>query len=169
MGPHIALYGRSGSGKTTVAEYLVSTHHYSYCSTGAACRQVCRLLFNSESKKVLNQVTDAMRAIDENVWLRTALASAPSDSPIVFDSMRFDTDYRYLRERDFEVWQVDAPLEVRAGRLRERGQEFDPARDDLHPAEVELHGREFDYRIWNCGIGFETLFALVESGLRRGG
>jgi adenylate kinase family enzyme len=60
----IALSGRSGSGKTTVANYLVAKYGFTRCSTGAACRELCKNLFGGESKAILNQVTDALKAID---------------------------------------------------------------------------------------------------------
>jgi cytidylate kinase len=162
---NIALYGRSGSGKTLISEYLVAKHGYARCSTGSACRRVCRMLFESESKALLNQVTDALKAIDENVWLRASLSDAPANRPLVLDSMRFDQDYLYLRRKGFRMIRVDASLRLRVERMRWRGQEFDPATDDDHRSEVELDDYEFDYRIDNEEIDIQELYALVDRAL----
>jgi dephospho-CoA kinase len=133
---NIALFGHSGSGKTTIADWLVFNRGFVRCSTGAACRSVCHTLFQSESKTLLNQVTDALRAIDRAVWLRAALSVDTGNKPIVFDSMRFAGDYDFLRDRGFATWKIIAPRDVRLDRLRARGQEFDPLIDDYHSGET---------------------------------
>jgi dephospho-CoA kinase len=155
---NIALYGRSGSGKTTIAQFLVKNYGYNRCSTGDACRHVSKFLFQSESKKILNQVTDAMRIIDQNVWLRTALTLVPDDSLIVFDSMRFFNDYNYLKARSFSLWKVEAPIELRLERLYQRGQLYDLEEDENHITETELEKYTFDYTIDNSDILFQSLY-----------
>jgi 5'-deoxynucleotidase YfbR-like HD superfamily hydrolase/dephospho-CoA kinase len=147
--PSIALYGRTGCGKTSVAEYLVQKYGYYRCSTGAATREIGRKLFRSEAKTLLNRITDCMREIDPDVWLRTALASAPPGRPVVLDSMRLANDYMFLRSHGFSLWRIDVPLQVRLKRLGMRTQEYDPEIDELHPTEFELDQHEFDYRIQN--------------------
>ena len=51
----------------------------------------------------MNQVTDALRAIDPVVWLRAALAEPDLTLArnVVFYSARFTTDYAYLKEHGF--------------------------------------------------------------------
>jgi cytidylate kinase len=148
--PNIALSGKSGSGKSTLADILVEEYSYVQCKTGIACRTIARDLFGSESKELLNRLTVAMRGIDDGVWLRAALEGVDG-RPIVFDSMRFPEDYGYFKERGYALWKLDAPVEVRAERLSRRGQEFDPDRDDDHPAENSLRGFDFDRTFQNLG------------------
>lgn len=152
--PNIALYGRTGSGKTTVAEVLVEEYGYSHRKTGAACRALCLDLFGSEDKALLNKVTDALRGIDPAVWLRAAIRDSRQDTgrPIVLDSIRFRPDYQYVVERDFVTIRITAPSGARVERLAGRGQEFDVLRDDLHPAEIELSSEAFDYTIDNSAL-----------------
>lgn len=152
MSTNIALYGPSGSGKSTIAALLIEEFGYVHCRTGAACRRVCLHLFQSDSKTLLNQVTDAMRSVDEAVWLRAAIAEVKhTDSPVVFDSMRFRYDLTYLRERGFSTVHVRATDAQRAERLAARGQVYDPRTDGLHPAEIELADETFDYTLDNRG------------------
>lgn len=150
---NVALYGRTGSGKTTVAEILVRDYGYTHRKTGAACRALCLELFGSEDKGLMNKVTDALRDIDPAVWLRAAIQDTGGEpaGPIVLDSIRFRPDYQYVIERDFVTIQVAAPPASRVERLSGRGQQFDLLRDDLHPAEIELASEEFDFTIDNRG------------------
>jgi dephospho-CoA kinase len=148
---NIALYGRSGSGKSTVAEILVRDYGFIHCKTGAACRRLCRELFGSEDKGLMNQVSDALRALDPAVWLRAAMSEVRTgnDAPLVFDSMRFQPDYAFLRDRGFITLQLVASPEQRVDRLHARGQPFDLLTDDLHAAEIELAALAFDHSIDN--------------------
>lgn len=161
----IALYGKSGAGKTAIAKYLVDKYGFVRCSTGQACRQVCRLLFDSESKTILNKVTDALKTVDEDVWLRAALREYGPETPIVFDSMRFANDYHFLDARGFSKWKVVAPLALRVERLRQRGQEFDPEVDDDHPGENILSDYIFDITIENSSVELATLYREIEKNL----
>ncbi len=118
----------------------------------------------------MNQVTDAFRAIDPSVWLRQALRDVdPSSSvPVVFDSMRFRADYAYLTQAGFVTVEVQTPKEVRLSRLTERGQVYDENVDDLHPAEVELAGMHFDYRVRNAGSHADLENEVQELALELG-
>ncbi|MBV9158485.1 MAG: AAA family ATPase [Acidobacteriaceae bacterium] len=164
MNNRIALSGRSGSGKTVIAEYLVEKHGFKSCSSGVACRDLCRRLFGTESKTILNQVTDALKAIDSKVWLNAALCSVDDDRPLVFDSMRFSTDYDFFREREFTTWRIEAPLTIRLERMRKRGQSV-TAEDDEHRAETELDAFVFDRVIDNSDEGFDLLHFKIEEAL----
>lgn len=163
MKPPIALTGRSGTGKTTIADHLVARHGYFRCSTGNACRQICRSLFGSESKTLLNAVTEKMKEIDPDVWLRAALVGVPSGAPVVFDSMRFVPDWNYLAKLGFKTIRVTAPQQLRIARLRNRGQIYDPDVDDLHPAEVELEHHHCDAVISNDFADTIQLYAHVDT------
>lgn len=145
----IALYGRTGSGKTTFGE-LLTGHGFQHVKAGVACRRLCLELFDSEAKGIMNRVADALRAIDQTVWLRAALHSA-SDMPFVFDSMRFPQDYVYMQERQCLTVKVVADQTLRLRRLAERGQHYEPERDELHDAEVSLESFQFDYTVHNEG------------------
>jgi dephospho-CoA kinase len=146
---NIALYGRSGAGKSTLAQFLEQQHGYQHARTGVACRTLCRELFGSESKSLMNEVTDALRRIDDRVWLRAGLRGLRQDMPIAFDSMRFEADYTFFYAQGYILVEVRAPVMLRVARLGERGQLFDVSKDDAHPAEAELDGFAFDFTIDN--------------------
>lgn len=160
----IALCGRSGSGKTTAAEYLTQAYGFAHYRSGELCRRVCSDLFDDDSKAMLNAVTAAMRSIRPDVWISAALRDM-RDDVVVFDSMRFEGDYERMRGAGFALWRVEAPLDRRVARLRARGQEFDPSADDKARPEVELDGHEFDYVIDNDTQSMDGLRRAIDAGV----
>jgi len=166
--PDIALYGRSGAGKSEIAQILVADFGYTHYKTGDACREIARRLFGSEDKTLLNRITDALRAIDNDVWLRAALPTTEITDPIVFDSLRFPTDYEFLQAKGFALWRVEAPPALRVERLAARGQQFDPQHDESHPAEVSLAEHMFDVTIENDFSSLADLRAVVKAQLPDG-
>jgi len=162
--PNIALYGKSGSGKSTVAAYLVTRHKYIHCSAGRICRQICRELFDSEDRAILNAFNDAVRRIDPMVWLRVAKKAINRGQPVVFDSMRFETDRLYFKALDFQLWRIDCPETKRRERLTLRGQIFEVT-DELHPGEVELENSTFDRTFTNDSSNIEDLHKQIDAAL----
>lgn len=143
----IALHGLSGSGKSAVCSYLCETYGMTIASTGLLCRKVCGLLFGSESREYLNEVSAAMRGISTDIWIDAALREAAVDR-VVFDSIRYKTDLIRLRNEGFSLWTVSCPAEVARARLAQRGQVFNV--EDLdHESEISLLGMDFDVNIDN--------------------
>jgi len=165
MLPNIALSGRSGSGKTLVASFLSSQYGYYVCSSGAINREICTRLFGNESKQILNQVTDAMKAIDPLVYIKATLKEAPRQKPLVFDSMRYQTDFEYIKKRNFICWQLQCPLKICVSRLHARKQSFVVGRDDVHPSETELLSIRHDFAIDSEEDSLCGLYAQVEETL----
>lgn len=170
----IALCGKSGAGKTTVADYLAVRHGFFICGTGVRCRQLGREFFGTEAKAVLNHITDAFRSIDPGVWLKRALRDIPADvDRIVIDSLRLREDCEFAIANGFEIWRIDSPLETRLKRLGLRGQEYDPLTDEYHPAETALDGVLPGVIIDNSRSSTKLLCAIVNlrlgEALRRGG
>jgi len=138
MLPNVALVGKSGAGKTTVALYLVDHYGYQRASVGQIVRQITRLLYQGEAKRELNRVTDALMTIDETLLMHAALSAMESTAPVVFDSVRYASEYRHLCAASFVIWRVEASLSVRLERLRSRGQAYHPDEDEAHLSETEL-------------------------------
>ncbi len=157
---NVAIYGKSGSGKTTVCRYLAEQHGFTHCHPGARCRDLSMELFGTDAKSVLNRLSDSLRAIDEEVWIRAALRSARPSVPVVFDGIRFRNDFRYFRARSFLLWQVRAPQRSRHDRLETRGQEFSSADED-HEGENVLDDFPFDVVLDNNGDQ-SHLFAQID-------
>ena len=146
----IAIYGKSGSGKTTVAQYLAERHGFVRCHLGARCRELALELFGMDSKDVLNRLSDSLRDIDEEVWIKAAANTLNPSKNNVIDGIRFPHDFDFFRARSFSLWRVRASAGGRHDRLAARRQDFGTA-DDAHPGENLLDGFPFDVTLDNDG------------------
>jgi len=158
----IALIGKSGVGKSTVAKLLNYHSGAERVSSGTICRQIAKLLFGNDDKSTTQTLDDALTMIDPSIFLNAALLAAPVGRPICLDSLRFETDYQIAKRRDFTIVRVIAPDDVRVARLSERGQKFDLVRDGMHRSETELDDVDVDYTVENSG-DIEALEASVRA------
>ncbi|GAA4125827.1 AAA family ATPase [Aminobacter aganoensis] len=155
-----ALIGKSGAGKSTVAERISRDYGIRRISTGVICRKISLLLFGNEDKASTQQIDDALTQIDPSIFLRAALRGAAPEESICVDSLRFSTDFRFARDQGFEVIRVTASDETRTHRLAARGQAFNLDVDGRHRSETELDTAEADFTIYNDGAKDEIEAAL---------
>lgn len=147
----VALIGKSGVGKSTVAKLLNHHSGAERVSSGTICRQIAKLLFGNDDKSTTQTLDDALTEIDPSIFLNAALLAAPEGRAICLDSLRFRSDYEIAKRRDFTIIRVTAPDDVRVARLSERGQKFDLVKDGSHRSETELDEVDVDHIVENNG------------------
>lgn len=151
MPKRVALIGKSGAGKSTVANLLQLHCGTSRISTGAICRKLSYQLFGDEAKSSTQRIDDALTALDPSIFLNAALLGVDDDSSFCIDALRFQSDLDIARKRDFVVVKVIATDNIRFSRLKKRGQIFDPDSDGTHRSETELDSAQVDFTIENIG------------------
>ena len=147
----IALIGKSGAGKSTVAKLLQLQGGLQRLSTGQVCRQISQLLFGNEEKQSTQKLDDCLITLDSSIFLNAALRRSSTSQSLCLDSLRFLSDYEVARSQGFKILRVSAPDEVRLSRLKERGQIFDPKTDGVHRSELELEAVDVDFEVANDG------------------
>lgn len=162
--PNIAIYGRSGAGKSAVAQYLAETRGYHTVGPGKICREITKRLFGSEDKTILNQVNDALRTIDPDIWIRVSLEETDRQAPLIIDGLRFKSNLTFLEGAGFCLWKIESTDANRRLRLERRGQNFDWGVDADHAGEVEIEKERFDFAMANNGT-LDRLRREVERGL----
>ena len=145
----VALIGKSGVGKSTVAKLLNYHAGTERISTGSICRQIAKLLFGNDDKTTTQILDDVLTRIDPSIFLKAALRTAPVERPICLDSLRFKSDYNIAKVAEFTIVRVVAPDGIRVERLSERGQDFDLEKDGQHRSETELDDVDVDHIIEN--------------------
>lgn len=154
----IALSGRTGSGKSTVARYLQDKHHFAWACPGDHCRSAAKLIFGRWDRLLLNQLDDAVRKMDEDVWVKAALRELPPTADnIVVDGVRYLSNYEYLKPKGYLFCVINSNLQDNLKRLSERDQDLHVERPFAHKGEYEFETIRFDYKITNNGSIDELL------------
>ena len=103
----IAFTGRAGSGKTTLADYLVENYGFVKYSFAAAVKETARELFGMTEKDrtLLQGIGDKMRQIDECVWIRYVMnhVIAEGFDDVVIDDLRYANEAYFLKANGFVI------------------------------------------------------------------
>lgn len=194
--PNIGLSGKAGSGKDTVADYLVKNYGYTKVSFAGALKQMALALnpvigmrdgvgvrlaelvaeegmdkakrphdencvnkdcwrchpapgfekTHDEVRGFLQRLgTDAVRAYDDQFWIRTALTVAKEHEPWVITDARFDNEAQAVKDNGGIMWQV---VRDGAGAVR------------AHVSENPISAHLVDEIIFN-NHNYNSLFAEV--------
>lgn len=164
----IALCGKAGSGKDTVAQYLCEAHGYTRLAFADPLKEMALTVdpFISlvagepvrlsrivqlrgweqakqmfpEVRRTLQQMGQTVRALDRDFWVRTLLASAlKARGPIVVSDMRYLNEYQSMHRAGFLTVRVVRPG---AGLSGSAG---------AHISETELDGFPMVARLLNDG------------------
>ena len=149
----IALTGRAGSGKTTIAEYLEKNLGFQRYSFAGALKDIARELFFMEDKNraLLQGIGDKMRDLDPHVWVRYVITQVEYEGhdDVVIDDLRYINEALWLRAHNFVI-------------IRLVGRAWDlPEGEAGHQSETELETIQSDYVI-DTSKPLEENFAKVQ-------
>ncbi len=149
---NIALIGKAGSGKDTLADYLVTRYGYTRLAFADKVKEIARDLFGMESKDraLLQAIGVKMREVRPTVWLDYIFRKAETGGPYVITDCRFKNEYDACKKRRWTAVRVITRDGVRFTRLQQRDGEFDPGAMG-HISETDLDGVHSDYLITNNG------------------
>lgn len=119
----IAIMGKSGAGKDTVADYLIEKYGFTKIRFGTALYEVCEKYFDMKGKdrKLLQDVGLAMRSVKPTVFVDMAEKEIlGTDTNIVVPDLRQPNEYEMLKRNGFEFLYVESDLNKRIGRLEKR-------------------------------------------------
>lgn len=139
--PNIALIGRAGSGKDTVAQ-VIRDHfpHLGYQRVALAdpLKVMCQ---TTSDRGLLQRVGVGVRELVEDGWVQLLLheieRQEATGARIIVTDVRFPNELRALTERGFVAVRVLAPQSKRIERLTANGKLQDVAQLD-HPSETAL-------------------------------
>ena len=174
----IAISGKAGAGKSSLAEALVDALYPDgrrVAFADAIKKEVWDTFHLAKAdpggRDKLIEVGEARRDEDPDHWIRQMEFTIdhlwPPDSYVpVIDDLRFGRELEWCRERGFYIVRVDAPTQCRVERLRSGGHSLDVVHS-RHPGETELDGAEFDFRWLNGGWDTCTIDCTAQQILRR--
>jgi len=141
----IGFAGKMGSGKTTLANYILRNKTFGKLSFADGARYTQKRLFpnRDNDRKLLQDIGMKMREIDENVWINQIFEfinimdkQYGKRYNYVIDDVRFINEVNALIEHDWKIIKLECPKEERVRRLALSGKPID--RIDTHPSETEL-------------------------------
>lgn len=123
----IGLTGRNGAGKGVIAEFL-KQRGFIYTSLSDVLRNELKAQNKEISRDNLIRIGNELRAqLGASALADKILERLDHDKNYVVDSIRNPNEARALKNRsDFILLLVEAPLEVRFKRIRDRARENDP-------------------------------------------
>jgi cytidylate kinase len=158
----IIINGRAASGKDVVADYLVNKYNFKKVSFAEPIYQIARNYFNMEIKDrdLLQQIGQKMREINPNVWVNYAFKVANQYENAVIADLRQANEYLKSVEYDYFPIRINADLDIRIKRLRDR----DGVEPDLSLLEnsSETGADNFIYREVSNNGTFEELYKQID-------
>lgn len=167
--PDIALVGRMGSGKSTVAE-LLTLQGYTRISHADGLRQIAAAAYGNLGKsdtitvarprarggylelsgrEVLQQLGQKVKEFDRDFWLSITLRRALMypEQPIVNDDTRFMFEAQALRAIGFLIVRINVPLMVRMQRLEALHGRKPTKSEQYHESEREIDDIQVDFEL----------------------
>ena len=191
MKPNIALIGKMGSGKTTIANLLADYHGYTRVSLADAVRYVASIAYGPidynmsytvtlpdgtksslTGRQVLQRVgTDAIRDnIDKDFWIKALIQRlniTPNGGPWVVDDCRFDNEIRAMQAMGWLTIQVKVNEEARLDRILRLYPEVEP-KTLSHSSEGSFTETYIDVAVWNTTPDIaKTVAMLMETAAKR--
>ncbi len=119
----IAITGTSGSGKDTLAEYLVQKKGFEKISLSGLIRDEAKNRRIESTRENLRKLGNEMRQTQGNdILAKIALEKIESDKNYIITSVRHPQEIKILFDSgSFVLLSVDAPVEVRFERVSRRG------------------------------------------------
>lgn len=157
-----------GSGKTTVANYLVDKYKYFKCSLGEKIHSECRL-HGKETRQEMQRYGEMMRDIfGINIWCDYLYERYNHHSPIVIDDGRQKHEFFYFLSKGYLPIGIVTEDNLRLERLQKRvNYPIDP---ETFNHDTELQAKKCvemcDIKIHNNGTS-EQLFREIEEKLGR--
>lgn len=149
----IAFSGKAGSGKTTMANYLVEHFGFVRYSFADAVKEIATEIFGMEDKDrgLLQAIGTKMREIDVDVWVQYTMNKIEAeDHPnVVIDDCRFLNEAERLKDYGFTIIGLTG-----------RGWDL-PSEQAAHPSETEAGLIECD-SIINTGDSASAFEELVD-------
>jgi len=139
----VALSGKKGVGKTTIANNLVNEKGYVKLSFADPLKEICWRFLpcvmvkpKEDRREALQVIGTIFRDFNEDVWVDVlvtrvlALRDLYPQIQIVVDDLRYWNEFKALWKLGFNLIRIERDAELR----RQWGYNV----DDLHPSEREL-------------------------------
>lgn len=163
---NVAIVGKMGAGKSSLANHLVDVHKYTRVANAGALKALAAMAYGPIDKsetyrvtripefawgneyeedeisgrEVLQGIGQIVKEFDRDFWLKAMMRDIETkgNGPFVCDDTRFPFEADFLRSKGWIIAKLYVPKEVRAERY-ERLYGRVPTESELnHPSETEV-------------------------------
>ena len=140
----IAISGKMGSGKSTIADTLkLLCPNAQKISMAKKLKLVVNEVFNPEKKdrKLLTTVADLFKSIDENVWVKCVDRETKlTECSWILDDLRYKYEYDYLKKNGWKTVRIIISPNIQLARLKNKYKEDYKSHLDHsnHSSEIDL-------------------------------
>lgn len=139
----IAIAGKAGSGKTTLAEFFVKKYGFTRTGFANAVKKVGMDEFGlsyeeafgaKKNRTVLQDIGHGRRVeFGENYWVNKFLEQTNGQDNLIVDDMRYRNEFITLKDNGYILIRIDSPEEIRQNRIPNTYPE-----NPNHPSETDL-------------------------------
>ena len=115
----IAIAGKAGSGKTTLAEIFVTKYNFKRTGFANAVKQVGmdeygltyeEAFGSKKNREVLQKIGHGRRLeYGEDYWVNKLLEQIKNEDNIVIDDVRYKNEYQTLKNNGFIMIRLESP------------------------------------------------------------
>jgi len=165
IGFRIAIGGKMGTGKSSLADFLVKCFQFKKYSFAAKLKELATDLFNMEVKdrELLQILGTKVRELEKDAWVNFVIKQISAEKPLraVIDDMRYLNEADILRKNDFTLVKLYTPESL----VSKRGVAGFSPEAMQHPSEIEIDAIKPHYTIDTSGTlehAYKTIIALLE-------
>lgn len=169
---NVAIVGKMGAGKSSLANHLVDVHKYTRVANAGALKALAAMAYGPIDKsetyritrrnemswgtewleepisgrQVLQGIGQIVKEFDRDFWLKAMMRDIETkgNGPFVCDDTRFPFEAEFLKQRDWIIVKLYVPKEVRAERYRTLYGRVPTEAELSHPSETEVDDIEED-------------------------
>lgn len=169
---NVAIVGKMGAGKSSLANHLVDVHKYTRVANAGALKALAAMAYGPIDKsetyrvtipcsvhsgdsheereisgrQVLQGIGQIVKEFDRDFWLKAMMRDIDTkgNGPFVCDDTRFPFEAEFLKERGWIIVKLYVPKDVRAERYRSLYGRVPTEAELNHPSETEVDDIEED-------------------------
>lgn len=121
----IGVCGKMGSGKDTVADFLVKKFSGRKVGFADKLKEIVKEMFDvdkedEKGREILQEFGQAMRSIDSNVWVNFVMNNYNNDETLIISDVRYPNEANAIIDRGGIVIHLDVASLIRKKRLEKR-------------------------------------------------
>lgn len=160
----IAIGGKMGTGKSSLADFLVKCFQFKKYSFAAKLKKLASDLFDMEIKdrELLQILGTKVREVETDAWINYVIKQIEVEDPLraVIDDMRYLNEAEILRKKGFELIKLHTPKST----VAKRGITGFSDHALQHPSEVEIDAIDADVIIDTSGTleqAYEIMMGIL--------